>query len=126
LVYNPTDYSKDAGKMLTIVELPEYRRKIGSKLTLEENASLISRLAKHPDDGVLIKGTGGIRKLRWAAKGKGKSGSVRVIYYFYNSSLPLFLLTLFGKDEKSNLSQAEVNELARLVILLRQNYGDFT
>jgi hypothetical protein len=65
--------------MLTIVELPEYRRKIGRKLTLEENADLISHLARHPDDGVLIKGTGGIRKLRWAAKGKGKSGGVRVI-----------------------------------------------
>ena len=45
-------------------------------------------------------GTGGIRKLRWSAQGKGKSGGVRVIYYYYNKSIPLFLLTVFGKGEK--------------------------
>jgi mRNA-degrading endonuclease RelE of RelBE toxin-antitoxin system len=50
--------------------------------------------------------TGGLRKLRWSAHGKGKSGGVRVIYYYHNESIPLFLLTVFGKGEKVNLSKS--------------------
>ena len=65
-----------------------------------------------------------IRKLRWSAQGKGKSGGVRVIYYYYNKSIPLFLLTVFGKGEKVNLSKEESNELAKLTKLLRDSYGE--
>ena len=61
-------------------------------------------MASHPAAGELIQETGGIRKLRWAAKGKGKSGGVRIIYYHYNDTVPLFLLTVFGKGEKVNLT----------------------
>ena len=71
-----------------------------------------------------MQGTGGIRKLRWSAKGKGKSGGVRVIYYYHNGTMPLFLLTLFGKGEKANISQAERNELANFTKLLVKIYGD--
>ena len=55
---------------------------------------------------------------------KGKSGGVRVIYYYYNKSIPLFLLTVFGKGEKVNLSKEESNELAKLTKLLRDSYGE--
>ncbi len=71
-----------------------------------------------------MQGTGGIRKLRWKRAGTGKSSGVRVIYYFYNENYPLFLLTVFGKSEKVNLSQAERNELAKLVRLLLESYGE--
>jgi hypothetical protein len=71
-----------------------------------------------------MKGTGGIRKLRWAIGNKGKSGGVRVIYYQYNESIPLFLLTVFGKGEKANLSPAERNELAKYIGLLIKHYGE--
>ena len=58
-------------------------------------------MSSNPISGDLIKETGGIRKLRWAAKGKGKSGGVRVIYYnYHNISIPLFMLTVFGKERK--------------------------
>ncbi len=70
-----------------------------------------------------MQGTGGIRKLRWASHGKGKSGGVRVIFYYHNDAIPLFLLTLFGKGEKSNLSKSERNELAKFTALLIKNYG---
>jgi len=71
-----------------------------------------------------MQGTGGIRKLRWSAQGKGKSGGVRIIYYFHNELMPIFLLTLFGKGEKTNLSKSERNDLAKLTSLLIQHYGD--
>ena len=109
--------------MQTIVELPEFQRRSDKLLSNSERLSVINYLAAHPLAGDLMQGTGGIRKLRWAAKGKGKSGGVRIIYYFHNTSIPLFLLTLFGKGEKSNLSKAESNELAKYVTLIIENYG---
>ena len=70
-----------------------------------------------------MQSTGGIRKLRWSAPGRGKSGGVRVIYYYHNGVVPLFLLTVFGKGEKANLNKAERNDLAKFTSLLLQNYG---
>ena len=109
--------------MQTIVELPEFLRKSDKLLSNKEKLSIINYLAAHPAAGVIMRGTGGIRKLRWAAQGKGKSGGVRVIYYYHNESMPLFLLTLFGKAEKANLSKSEDNDLAKLTSLLIKNYG---
>ncbi len=109
--------------MQTIVELPEFLRRSDKLLKESERLSVINYLAAHPVSGDIMQGTGGIRKLRWSAHGKGKSGGVRIIYYFYNESMPLFLLTLFGKGEKSNLSRSERNDLAKFSTLLIKNYG---
>lgn len=109
--------------MQTIIELPSYLGKSDKLLTDSERTSIINYLALHPAAGEIMQGTGGIRKLRWSAKGKGKSSGVRVIYYYHNESMPLFLLTLFGKGEKANLSKAERNELAKFTSLLVNNYG---
>ena len=108
--------------MQTVIELPEFLRKTHDLLLNEEKASLINYLAAHPQSGDLMQGTGGIRKLRWAAQGKGKSGGVRVIYYFHNETMPLFLLTIFGKGEKANLTKAERNELSKFTNILRKQY----
>jgi len=109
--------------MQTIVELPEFQKKSDKLLSDSERHSIVNYLAAHPAAGDIMQGTGGIRKLRWAAKGKGKSGGVRIIYYFHNESIPLFLLTLFGKGEKSNLTKTERNELSKFVSLIIENYG---
>lgn len=79
---------------------------------------VIAYLARHPKAGDLMQSTGGIRKLRWGRGSQGKSGGVKVIYYFHNEQMPLYLLTLFGKNEQENLSHAERNELAQLTTLL--------
>lgn len=65
-----------------------------------------------------MEGTGGIRKLRWGRGNRGKSGGVRVIYYYHDERIPLYLLTLFGKNERANLNKAERNDLAKLVDVL--------
>jgi len=109
--------------MQTIVELPEFLKQCEKVLSESERLSIINYLAKHPAAGKIMQRTGGIRKLRWAARGKGKSGGVRVIYYYHNKSIPLFLLTLFGKGEKPNLSKAECNELNKITTLLVEKYG---
>jgi len=101
--------------LLTVAELPEYLRTAGKLLTDGDRRAIIDYLAAHPTTGDLIEGTGGVRKLRWARGGRGKSGGVRVIYYFHSDAMPLYLLTMFAKNERANLNKAERNELAGLV-----------
>lgn len=109
--------------MHTIVELPEFIRKSEKLLTAAQRLDIVNYLAAHPAAGDIMQGTGGIRKLRWSAHGRGKSGGVRIIYYHHSESAPLFLLTVFGKGEKANLSKGERNELAKFTSLLIKNYG---
>jgi hypothetical protein len=78
----------------------------------------LSYLAAHPKSGDLIEGTGGIRKMRWSRGGRGKSGGVRVIYYYHSEVMPLYLLTMFAKNEQANLSKADRNNMAKLVDIL--------
>lgn len=61
-------------------------------------------------------------RIRWAAKGHGKRGGARVIYYFQNESLPLLLLNVFAKNEKVNLSKAERNEIKKRLPLWMSAY----
>jgi hypothetical protein len=109
--------------MQTIAEMPEYIRRAERLLSEVERQAVIDYLAAFPKAGIVIQGTGGIRKLRWGRQSSGKSGGVRVIYYFHNEQMPLYLLTVFGKGEKANLSKAERNELAKLVRLLVQTWS---
>lgn len=101
--------------MQTIAETPEYLRHADKLLTAGERGDVVDYLAAHPKAGDLMQGTGGVRKLRWARAGRGKSGGVRVIYYFHSEAMPLYLLTVFAKSERANLAKAERNELADLV-----------
>jgi hypothetical protein len=105
--------------LITVAETPEYIRRAAKLLSHSERDELVEYVAANPKAGDLIQGTGGIRKLRWARSGRGKSGGARVIYYFHSEVLPLYLLTVFGKGEKADLSQAERNELAKLVQILK-------
>lgn len=68
-------------------------------------------LCEFPEDGVIIPASGGIRKLRWAASGRGKRGGARVIYYFANSAGRIFLLDVYAKNEKIDLSANELKDL---------------
>ncbi len=107
--------------LTTVIELPEYIRHSAALFTLEENKALIDYLAANPKAGDIMEGTGGIRKFRWARGNKGKSGGARVIYYYHDQRIPLYLLTAFGKNEQANLSKSERNQLAKLVDLLVTN-----
>lgn len=101
--------------MQTVAETQEYLRRADKLLASGERADVVDYLAAHPKAGDLMQGTRGVRKLRWARAGRGKSGGVRVIYYFHSEAMPLYLLTVFAKSERANLAKAERNELADLV-----------
>jgi hypothetical protein len=106
--------------LLTIAELPEYIHRAEKLMSASERLDIINYLAAHPKAGDLMESTGGIRKLRWGRGAQGKSGGVRVIYYVHSEQMPLYLLTLFAKNERANISRAERHELAELVDLLVQ------
>ncbi len=101
--------------MITIAETEPFQKKVLKLLSVDEKNELVSYLAEQPNSGVLIQGTGGIRKLRWARSGSGKSGGVRVIYFYHSEVMPLYLLAIFGKNEKANISAQEKKILSKLV-----------
>ena len=90
--------------MQTVVETPTFIRRAEKLLSETELAELIAYLAAHPLEGAEIVGASGVRKLRFGAKGKGKSGGVRVIYYFYDRDMPIYALLIYGKNEQADLS----------------------
>jgi hypothetical protein len=70
----------------------------------------------------VIPGSGGIRKVRFGFGARGKSGGARIIYLFSGASLPVFVLAVFAKNEKSDLSPAERKALARMVVDMIESY----
>lgn len=98
--------------MHTVVEMPGYladARK--ARLTEAELTAVADFLARNPSAGAEIPGTGGARKVRFAGRGKGKSGGYRVITFFSGPDIPVFLLNVFAKSDKADLSQGERNAL---------------
>jgi hypothetical protein len=85
----------------------------------EEREALIAIIARNPTAGDVMQGTGGCRKVRYKKPGTGKSGGYRAITYFGGKDIPVFLLSVFGKSQRANLSQAERNHLAKLTGQLR-------
>jgi len=83
-------------------------------MSAEEVASLVDLLAREPEAGDEMPGTGGCRKLRFAGRGKGKSGGYRTITFYSGPEMPVFLITVFSKGERSDLSKAEQNDLVKL------------
>ena len=107
----------------TVVETPTYLA-IASKLfSEEERADIVALVAADPECGNVIRGTGGFRKVRVARKGMGKSGGARVVYIWRNERFPVFLITVFSKNEKGNLSVAERNALKKRADSIFETYG---
>ena len=106
--------------LVTLVEFPEFQRNAADSLSEDELSELKLFLAANPEAGVLIRGTGGVRKLRWTSKGQGKRGGRRVIYYYQDLRYPIYLLTIFSKGAKVDLSQAQRNELRSLIEIIKQ------
>ena len=100
---------------MTLVEMPEFILRSKDLFSSAELNALQVHIGTHPDSGDLMPGTGGVRKLRWALEGKGKRGGARIIYYFHSGAVPIFLLTVFSKNEKVDLSKAEKNQLRKLI-----------
>ena len=111
--------------MQTVVETPTYLAAAGKLFSEEECADIVLTVAADPECGEVMKGTGGFRKFRVARGGKGKSGGARVIYIQRDNTVPVFLIAVFPKNEKENLTKAERNALKKRADTIFENYrGD--
>ena len=102
--------------MNTVIETREFIDAVPETL----RNGIVMELAANPELGVVIPRTGGLRKARFAAQGKGKSGGIRVIYYYYNMDNPLIVLTAYAKGRQGNLTPAQERELSKLVRELKK------
>lgn len=96
---------------MIFVETPTFTRRVVKLLDDESYGALQKHLAKRPDAGDMIRGGGGLRKIRWAAKGHGKRGGVRVIYYWWMRKDRISMLFIYPKNEMDDLSAEQLRLL---------------
>ena len=96
-------------------ELPAFTSIIRRIASDDDLLTLQLELLENPTKGKLVRGSGGARKIRMALRGRGKSGGSRVIYYWQDHNNVIWMLTAYMKKEKANLSDAEVNVIARII-----------
>ena len=100
---------------MVFVEATAFTKLLPDYLDDEEYRRLQAHLMKQPDAGAVIRGSGGVRKVRWGSRGKGKSGGLRVIYYWVTAEDQIVMLTIYGKGEKEDLSVADLKRIVKLV-----------
>lgn len=108
--------------MQTVAETPMFSRQAEALFSDSERAALIAYLAANPLAGDEIPGAGGVRKLRFGLKAKGKRGGARVIYYWYSDDAPILALLVYGKSDKSDLSAKEVAAVAGLAKAIKADH----
>jgi hypothetical protein len=99
--------------MFTVVETPLFQKQWPLYWTEEERGAFAAFLAEHPNAGDVVPESGGMRKIRWARAGSGKSGGVRVIYFTRLASGDIVLLTLYAKSKTDNLTGSKLKEIRR-------------
>ncbi len=105
----------------TFIEVPSFTRAwYALGLTDEELSKLENILLNDPESGDMMEGTGGLRKIRVAFKNRGKRGSARACYVDFAVFEKIYLIAVFAKDEKANLSKAERNEIKRVIETLKK------
>lgn len=104
--------------------MPQFVQCVRGLLSDSERTALITHMAKSPTAGAIMEGTGGARKLRWGALGKGKKGGCRVVTFYAGLDIPVFLLTAYSKGDKANLTKAERNELRAILTEIACRYRE--
>ncbi len=101
---------------MVIIETSIFTNKIPTILNDEEYRGLQNVLLAMPGAGDLIQGSGGIRKIRWGASGRGKRGGARIIYYWANNHDQIFMLFAYAKNERDDLTKDQLSALREIVI----------
>lgn len=110
--------------MQTVAETPIFTRQASKLFDEEQKRALIDFLAEHPEAGDEIPGTGGVRKVRYAASGRGKRGGARVIYYYLDDTIPVYALLVFAKNVKTDMTPDEKRIVANLAAELKKAWKE--
>ncbi|ARN76075.1 transcriptional regulator [Oceanicoccus sagamiensis] len=100
---------------MDVIEIPHFTDVVASYLSDDEYAALQWYLLLNPDAGDLIQGTGGIRKVRWFTSWYGKRGGLRVIYYYRRKPMEIWMLTVYSKSKKQDLTTRDKEVLKQIV-----------
>ena len=100
---------------MVIVETPIFTRRIQTMFTDEEYRLLQAYIVNKPDSGKVIRGSGGLRKLRWSASGHGKRGGIRIIYYWFVKKDIILLLFVYPKSEQDELTYEQLRQLRKVI-----------
>jgi len=98
---------------MEIIETPIFTQEIVRLLTDDEYKELQNFLVEHPNGGDIIKGSGGLRKLRWKLSNKGKSGGLRNIYYHYEDKHQLYMIYVYEKSKTTDLTPKQIEILRK-------------
>ena len=109
----------DDSAEITVLQLPKFKTEATELIGTEGIEALANYLADDPDAGAVIPGAGGARKLRWAAKGRGKRGGARVIYVYVVIAASVYLIRCYAKNVKTDLTADEKKELRQIAANLR-------
>jgi mRNA-degrading endonuclease RelE of RelBE toxin-antitoxin system len=98
---------------MEFIEASAFTKYLYDYLSEEEYIGLQSFLLQYPESGKIVPGSGGVRKVRWAVSGRGKSGGARVIYYFKKQDDEIWLLTIYSKNEVENIPAHVLRQIAK-------------
>ena len=112
--------------LISVVETPLYLDRAEKMMSEAEREHVVDTIAANPAGGVVIPGTGGLRKMRIPLQGRGKRGGGRVIYWFHSESLPVVLVLAFAKNDAEDMSQDQRRKLTALSAVLLEQFGGRT
>ena len=108
---------------VTVAETPVFVRQAASVWDDDERSEFIDFIARNPEIGDLIPQSGGVRKIRWRRQGMGKRGGARIIYFYHDAAMPLYLLMIYAKARRDDLSPNAVRTVHALAARLKQAHG---
>jgi hypothetical protein len=104
---------------ITVLQLPKFKAEATEMIGADGIEALATYLIDNPDAGDVIPGSGGVRKLRWAAKGKGKRGGARIIYLYVVVAARIYLIRCYAKNVKTDLTADEKKQLSQIAAHLK-------
>ena len=110
--------------MQSVAETPIFTRQTEKLFTEDEKRELIDFLAHNPLAGDEIPGTGGVRKVRFAASGRGKRGGARIIYYYLDETIPLYALLAYAKNDQGDMTPDQERAVSVVAAAIKANWKD--
>ena len=102
-------------EMRTVIETPTFEKHVDAYWNSDERLQFVAWIAANPNAGVVIPGSGGVRKLRWVSRDSGKRGGLRIIYYNQSLDELIWLLTIYGKSVRANITAQQLRALKETI-----------